>query len=377
VALGIVSFFTDVSTEMCLSILPWFLIWELRATRAILGLVEGLAEGVSYVLRMVSGVISDRLGRRKLLILMGYGLSNLVKPFLSIAQTWGEALAIRVGDRVGKGIRTAPRDALLSESIPSMHVGKAFGIHRSLDQLGAIVGPLLAFTLFAYVGSRGIFWLSFIPGLAALITLVFLVEERAGRRRGMGRLLGDVRRVLHRRFLLLMLVLALFSIGAFNYSFILLKAGELGVSEPLIPLVYAAINVAHTIMGVPAGVLSDRIGGKQTLILGYSFFAATAILCMTLPSQPIYAFLIAITYGTYMGIAETVQRALISRYAPEGLRATAYGIYYLTVGGCLFTANLMVGSLWEFVGGNAAFLYSTFTSILSILGMAILTAYER
>lgn len=273
IALGLVSFFTDVSTEMSLSILPFFIVQELGATTAFLGIVEGLAESISYGFRMVSGVISDRLGKRKLLVFIGYALSTAVKPLFAVAKSWTDALVVRVTDRVGKGVRTSPRDALLSESTSDEHLGKAFGLHRTLDQSGAIVGPLMASALLLTVGFglREIFVISFIPGMIALFFLLFFVKEAVGKRRKSG-FLSDVKKILTKEFVLLLVVISVFSVGAFNYSFILLKASELGVASALGALVYAFIQVTHTAIGLPIGALSDKIGKAPALLIGYATF---------------------------------------------------------------------------------------------------------
>ena len=376
IALGFVSFFTDVSTEMVLGILPIFVLRELGATRAILGLIEGLAEATSHIFRMLSGVISDKLGRRKLLVFVGYAFSSVVKPFFSIATSWIDVLVIRFGDRVGKGVRTSPRDALLSESAPERHMGKAFGLHRTLDQLGAIVGPALAFVLIPLIGMRSIFWISFIPGFVALIILLFFVKEKVSKHREV-KLSGNVKNVLRKDFVLLLLIVTIFSLGAFNFSFILLKAGQLGMPEAFIPIVYAVINITHTGIGIPAGALSDKVGEERVLLMGYVAFFFTSLLCMALGGSPSYALLIAAVYGVYFGIVETVQRALIPKYSSSELRATAYGVYYLVVGASFLVANIVVGTLWEYVGIQAAFSYSLIMSMTAVIGMATFVKLSR
>jgi len=374
VALGLVSLFTDISSEMCFSVLPIFIVREIPgATRAILGIIEGLAEALSYGLRAVSGIFSDKFRRRKAVILVGYALSTIVKPFFSVAQTTVDALMIRVGDRVGKAIRTSPRDALLSESVSEKRIGVAFGLHRTLDQLGAILGPILAsaFMLFLGLTMRDVFWLSFIPGLIALLILLILVKERLGKAGGELRLLRDVEIVLRGRFPSLLLIVGLFSLGAFNFSFILLRAEEVGVPETLIPLVYAMINVAHTAIAIPAGLLSDRVGREKILLIGYGTFLASTLLILLSPGSLPFAFLIGLVYGVYVGIVETVQRALVPAYAPGELRGTAYGLYYLIVGSAFFVANAAVGALWQYAGLVTAISYSAMTSVVAILGMTI------
>lgn len=178
VMLGYVSLFTDVSTEMILGVLPLFIVINLGASPAILGLIEGVAEAVNYGCRVVTGVLTDKLGKRKVLVLIGYGLSTVAKPLFAVASSWGQALAIRTMDRAGKGARTSPRDALISDSVAKSQSGKAFGTHSSMDQIGAVAGPLLAFALIPLIGIRGIFWVSFIPSLISLVILLFFVKEK-------------------------------------------------------------------------------------------------------------------------------------------------------------------------------------------------------
>jgi len=378
ISLGFVSFFTDISTEMILGILPLFVVEELRATKDIFGIIEGFAESVSYAFRMVSGFISDRLGRRKTLVFVGYALSNVVKPFFAVAKSWTDALAIRISDRVGKSIRTSPRDALLSESISDEHLGKAFGLHRTLDQSGAIVGPILTsiLLLFVGIGIREVFLLSLIPGVIALVILLIFVRETAGKRR-QEKLLSDVKKVLRKDFVLLLIVISIFSIGAFNYSFILLKASELGVPLALSSLVYALIQVAHTAVGIPMGALSDKIGKEPVLLMGYVAFFSASLLSIILQGNVAFAFLIAVVFGIYIGTAETIQRALIPTYAPNELRATVYGIYYLTVGLCFLAANIIVGTLWEHLNASVAFTYSAVTTAIAIAGLIIFIKWKK
>ena len=373
-ALGLVSFFTDASTEMCLSMLPVFFIYELGGGKALLGLMEGVAEGMSHILRVFSGILSDRFRRRKPLILAGYTISNLLKPWLSVARTWADAIAIRVGDRVGKGVRTAPRDALLSESVSGKVVGKAFGIHRTLDQAGAIVGPALAFLLLPFFGTRGIFLFSIVPGVLALVVLALFVSEVGQPTRRSESMLRDVRLVLRGDFVKLLAIMALFSVGAFNFSFILVRAGELGVPETFIPLIYVAINVVHTAVAMPAGFLSDRIGREATLLIGYLAFSASAALLMALGYGAPNALTIAAVYGMYAGIVDTAQRAVLPKYSPPGLRGTAYGVYFLVVGLALLAANSVFGALWQTFGMRAASLYSLATSAAASAALAVFVA---
>lgn len=370
-ALGFVSFFTDISSEMVFSLLPTFLLGLPGASKAVLGLIEGTAEALSHALRAVSGVFSDRFRKRKLFVLVGYAMSNIVKPLFAVARAPLDVFVIRVSDRVGKAVRTSPRDALLSESVSEKHRGAAFGLHRALDQTGAIVGPIIASTAMLLLGLtvRDIFWLSLIPGTLALFIILLAVRERVGESVGEFRLLTGIKTVVKEDFLRLLVVVGIFSLGAFNFSFVLLNAKEAGVADSLIPFVYAVINVAHTIIAIPAGVLSDRIGQEKVLVLGYGVFLSTALLILLLPANGFGAFLVAVVFGTYFGIIETIQRALIPGYVQSSLRGTAYGVYYLVVGSAFFISNAVVGTLWEYFGSSVAAAYSVVLSYLAIIIM--------
>ena len=371
--LGYVSFFTDFSSEMVLSILPVFILGLPGGSIEALGFIEGIAESLSYMLRAVSGVMSDKFKKRKLFILLGYGLSNVAKPFFAASNTVLQVLTIRVVDRIGKGIRTAPRDALISDSVSGSRQGAAFGIHRTLDQMGAIVGPLTATLVMVWLGwtAKGVFWLSLLPGTMALFVIVFGVKEIVGSDTSEFKFLAGVKDVLKGRFLLLLGVVAVFSLGAFNFSFILLNAKEMGVSDALIPIVYAAVNVAHTAIAIPSGRLSDRIGKEKVLLMGYVVFALSVALLAVAPSTVISAYVIALFFGAYTGIVETVQRAMIPGYVDSSLRGTAYGVYYLVVGTCFFFANSIVGSLWERYGLLYSSTYSGALALIAVIGLYI------
>jgi len=243
-ALGFVSFFTDMSSEMVFSLLPTFLLGLPGSSRAVLGLIEGTAQALSYALRAVSGFFSDKFRKRKIFVLLGYALSNAVKPLFAVARVPFDVFVIRVSDRVGKAVRTSPRDALLSESVSEKHRGAAFGLHKTLDQAGAIVGPLIASAAMIMLSFtiRDIFWLSLIPGTIALFIILFLVKEHASKSTSEFKLLEGVKSVLKGNFSLLLIIVGIFSLGAFNFSFVLLNAQEAGIADSLIPLVYASVN---------------------------------------------------------------------------------------------------------------------------------------
>ena len=373
VRLGFVSFFTDVSSEMVFSILPVFILGLPGGSVATLGLIEGLAESLNCILRAVSGVVSDKFRKRKVFILLGYTVSNIAKPFFAAASSVADALFIRVADRVGKGIRTAPRDALISDSVSVERRGEAFGLHRTLDQTGAIIGPLTATAVMILLGwtVQDVFWLSLLPGSVALLIIVFGVKEIVGSQDAEFKFLEGLRDMARGRFLRLLGLVFLFSLGAFNFSFILLNAREMGVGDALIPVVYAVVNVTHTIIAIPAGRLADRISKEKVLAIGYGVFLVSTLLLPTMPKMAASAYIIAAVFGVYVGVVETVQRAMIPGYVDSNLRGTAYGVYYLVVGVAFFVANTVVGSLWESQGLWASSMYSGALAGVAILGMMV------
>lgn len=368
--IGFVSFFTDVSSEMIFGILPLFIIDDLGAGKAILGLVEGLGESVGYGTRTVSGTISDRIGKRKPLILLGYGLSTLTKPFFAISANWFHVLGIRITDRIGKGIRTSPRDALLADSVDPINFGKAFGLHRTMDQAGAIIGPLIAFGLLYYFEIRDIFWFSLIPSAIALYILAKHVKERRINPKNQS-VISNFSEVLHGRFLIFLLIVTAFSIGAFNFSFILVESSDLGLEKNFVPLVYVVINIAHTIAGIPSGLLSDKIGAEKVLLIGFGLFAITSMIGYFEESFILFGFVMAVLFGLYHGITITCQRIMVSKFVSEQLRATAFGTYYLFVGISFLVSNLTFGFLWDSFGSQTAFGYSIITSMIGIVFLLV------
>lgn len=376
-ALGFVSLFTDISSEMVFGLLPLFLTGQLGASKALLGLVEGTAEMLGYTVRMASGTVSDKVQKRKPLVVIGYSLSAAVKPLFAFAGGWGDVFAVRSVDRVGKGIRTAPRDALISESVEDAKAGRAFGIHRSMDQAGAIIGPLIAFVLFPYVGFVGVFYLSLVPAVAAVAILTLFVKEKFVPTQVKRSIAGNIKSVLaERRFVALLVIMGVFSIGAFNFSFVLLRASDLGVADGTVVLVYAVINGAHTLVGFPAGVLADRIGRETMLSISYGIFLVSTVLMLASTSSA-HAYVLAAVYGAYIGIAETVQRALVPKYVPGHLRGTAYGLYNMVIGFSFLAANVVFGVLLDLSGSAMAATYSIATSATAITAMIIFQALAK
>lgn len=370
--LSLVSFFTDFSTEMILAVLPTFVVNNLGASKAILGIIEGSAELTSYAFRMISGSLSDKFRKRKIFVIIGYGLSTITKPFFIIATGWIDAFVIRTMDRMGKGIRTAPRDALIADSVTESISGKAFGIHRTIDQMGAIIGPITAFFILQTMNIQTVFLLSLIPGAIAVFILIFFVKEVAIKKlssttsifQNIGTLLN-----FNKGFVILVVITGIFSLGAFNFSFVLIRSEDLGVGQSFVPIVYALINVSHTAIGIPAGIVADKIGKEKVLLIGYVVFIISSLFMLSAVNNVAYAYILALIFGIYIGITETVQRAIIPKYVAAELRGTAYGFYSLVLGICFFVSNLTFGFIWDSFGIIYAVFYSVCLSVISVIGI--------
>jgi MFS family permease len=377
--MGLVSFFTDFSTEMVMSVLPMYIVKDLDLSRTNLGAIEGSGEFVNYIFRVPSGYISDKIGKRKILVIIGYGISTISKPFFIFVTMFIDTITVRVADRIGKGIRTAPRDALIADSVDESNTGKAFGIHRTLDQIGAIIGPLFAFLILALFGGniQYIFLLSIIPGIISLFILIHFVKDKIMDRKNESELVkitffSNLKNLFieNKIFVYIVLIIGFFSLGAFNYSFVLLQSLDLGVEQNFVPIIYSIINITHTAIGIPAGILSDKIGKGKVLIIGLLLFVMSVLLMhFSEQNNIIYIISIPLIYGFYVGISETVQRALISKYVSENNRGTAFGFYGLIIGICLLIGNVTFGFLWDKYDINVALLYSLILSILAIISL--------
>ena len=367
IAAGMVSLFTDISSEMIVPVLPLFLTMVLGAPVAAVGLIEGVAESTASVLRVFAGWLSDRSGRRKPLILLGYGLSNLTKPLLALSAAWPQVLAIRFLDRAGKGIRGAPRDALLADSVAPSVRGRAFGFHRSMDTTGAAIGPLLAAATLALTGGnpRAVFWLAAIPGLVAIaIAVAFLRDRPVPPKDATAPRLGF--RDLGRPFALFTGVAFVFSLGNSSDAFLILRAQDVGMPVAVIPLAYFAFNTLYAVFATPAGILSDRIGRRPLLATGFAVFALVYAGFAVAPSA-IAAGGLFLVYGLYYALTDGVARALVADLVPSSLRATAMGTFSTATGLALLPASVIAGALWQGVGPWAPFAYGAVTASLAAL----------
>ena len=353
--LGWVSFFTDTASEMVYPLLPMFLTHVLGASAMSIGVIEGVAEGANSILKIVSGRIADRTGQPKKLVLMGYGLSSLIRPLMGFATSWPHVLALRFTDRLGKGVRTSPRDALLARFAPEKTRGRVYGFHRAMDHAGAVVGPLLA-TLFLYFypGSyRALFMWTLAPGLVVILLLLRLPNERTPTADPRASALDRPR--LPRRFYLAMSVIFVFALGNASDAFILLRLNDLGVAPVWIPLLWSALHVVKMSSSIVGGALSDRFGRRAMIVIGYLWYAAIYAAFAWTSSLPA-GIAIFLAYGLYFGLTEGVEKAWVADMAPAAARGTAFGIYNAALGFGGLAASLIFGVIWTRVSPSAAFL---------------------
>jgi len=373
--LGVTSFLTDVSSEMIFPIFAPFITESLGASAAALGLIEGLAESAASLFRVVSGWWSDKLGRRKPFAVAGYSLSTAAKPALAAVTSWPQALAVRFTDRVGKGVRTAPRDVIISESAKQSVRGKAFGLHRTLDTLGAVLGPVLAFLLLPIFGYRGVFLIAALPAVVAVIVLIIFVREIRGTKRIRVSFISGVKSI-EPEFRIYLAISTIFALGNFSWAFLVLRANNLGIATGLTPLkaagvvalLYAFSNLIYAIASTPSGIISDRVGRRPVLSLGYGVFGITCV-GFALASTTWHAIILFATYGLFRGITDGVQKAYISDLVVPKLRGTAMGTFDSVVGIAAFPASFIAGIIWSAVSPHAAFAYGAVLSFTAALFM--------
>ncbi len=374
IILGITSFLTDVSTEMVYPLIPLYLALRLGASPAILGLIEGVAESLSSILKVFSGHLSDLLGKRKPLAILGYTSSVFGKFFIYLSRVWGLVFLGRVLDRFGKGIRTAPRDALIADSVEEER-GKAFGLHRMLDTLGAALGVLFAIYLLAKTNQNfnRIFLWSLIPATLGVFFL-FLVKERKKveeRIRSKFSFLKDWQ-TLPKRLKSFLLIVFLFSLGNSSNQFLLLRANKLGLSLTNVLFLYLIYNLIYGLFSYPAGHLSDKIGRKRLLVIGYLIYGLV-YLGFGLANDPFYLLPLFITYGLYSALTEGVERAFVSDNAPKEIRGSLIGWHATLTGIGLFPASLLAGLLWSRFGASAPFLLGGLFGIAAAISLLIFT----
>lgn len=360
IVLGVVSLLNDAASEMIYPLLPMFLTTVLGAGPAALGVIEGLAESTVSILKLFSGYISDRVSRRKGWIVAGYIISNIIRPLIAVAGSWLTVLGLRMADRIGKGIRTSPRDALIADSVPHDLRGTAYGFHRAMDHAGAIMGPLVATSLLLLMNKnlKSVFLLSFIPGAIAAVMLIVGLKELTSQRReerGWKRL--NFRAALAetpKDFRLYLLAIFIFTLGNSSDAFLLLQAQKISVSTALIPTIWVVLHTVKVVFSIPGGMISDRIGRKKVIFAGWVIYALVYI-GFALADRQWHMWALFAVYGVYFGLTEGVEKALVADLSPLHLRGSCFGLYHLTVGSGALPASLIFGLVWERFGAHRAF----------------------
>lgn len=373
-ALSAVSFLTDASSEIIAPLLPLFLTTTLGASVRTVGLIEGGAESIASLLKLASGWWSDHSRRRKPLIVFGYALASLVRPLVAVAQSTTQVLLIRFTDRVGKGVRGAPRDALLAASTPAEFRGRAFGLHRAADHAGAVAGPLIAMACLAWFGMpmRKVFWVAAIPGACAVLVAIFLVRESdtdtvanaAPIERGTqpatsaratdARATDAARAPLPRAFTRAMIPICLFTLGNSTDAFLILRAHQLGVSVALIPLLWVVLHIVKGLSSTPGGALSDRVGRKPLIVSGWLLFALVYA-GFALARTTWHAWALFAVYGVVFGLSEGTEKALVADLVPAAVRGRAFGWYAATIGVAALPASVIFGAVWDRFGAATSF----------------------
>ncbi|TET55947.1 MAG: MFS transporter [Dehalococcoidia bacterium] len=367
--LGLVSLFTDLSSQMIFPLIPLYLVSVLGTGALVVGICEGAAETTASLIKVFSGYWSDRLKRRKPFVFIGYSLSAVTKPLFALARTWPLVLTIRMIERVGKGIRSAPRDAIVAESVDRSVRGKAYGFHRAMDGLGSVLGALLAFILLSTTNSdyARIFLLAGIPGIAAVLFILFIKEpERTEGQQVRTTSMRVSFRALPANLRLLIVAASVFYLGHFGYAFLLLRAKDIGLTDQTAILLYVLFYVVYVIAAIPAGMLSDRVGRKPVLMASYLIFAIVSLgLIFTTSLRSVLPFFAI--YGMSFAMFDSVQRAYVVDFAPEHLRATALGTFHAAVGLVALPGGYVAGMLWDKMGPEATFVYGLALAVISSL----------
>lgn len=377
-ALGFVSMFMDISSEMIHALLPVYMVAVLGTSSLTVGIIEGIAEATASITKIFSGALSDWLGKRKLLAALGYGLAAITKPIFPLAPSIGWLVAARFIDRIGKGIRGAPRDALIADITPLEQRGAGFGLRQSLDTIGAFAGPLLAIALMWATANhfQAVFWIAVLPAFAAVALIVFAVKEPerpAGQRKVRMPLRRSELRLLGAGFWLVVTVAAVFTLARFSEAFLILRAQSIGLSLALVPIVLVVMNLAYSLSAYPAGVLADRFSRSILLAVGLLFLVAADLILALVPD--IVGLLIGVAlWGLHMGFTQGLLATLVADAAPAELRGTAFGMFNLITGIALLVASVLAGFLWDQIGPEATFLAGAVFAVVTLVGLLPLRA---
>lgn len=369
IGLGFVSLLTDLSSEMIYPLMPLFLTSVLGAGALALGIIEGIAESTASVLKVVSGLWTDRVKKRKPFILAGYGMAGLVRPLMAFATGWPMVLGIRFVDRVGKGVRTAPRDALIADVTPPESRGAAFGVHRSMDHFGAVVGPLVAAALlWAGLSMRSVFLLAAVPAVIVIVVIQRVIKEpvQVSTITESGASVFSRGRELGSNYWTLMAAVVVFTLGNSADAFLLLRLSDSGVSLVMIAILWSVFSMVKMASNLFGGRLSDRIGPKPMLLAGWILYAGI-YLAMALVSSQVVFIALFLAYGLYFGLTEPVERAWVAALAPQDLRGSAFGYYNGAVGIGALPASVVFGGIWAITGPSAAFMFGAAMALIAAI----------
>lgn len=372
-ALGWVSFFNDLASEMVYPVVPIFLTTFLGAPVAIVGLIEGIAESTASILKVFSGWISDKFQKRKPFVMAGYSLSTFSKIILGLSYTWPLVLVARFLDRLGKGIRTSARDSLITESCQENIRGRSFGFHRALDTLGAVFGPLAAIMFLSIFNDnlRLVFYIAAIPGFIGIILLIIFVLEKKKK----ALCFSDIKlrwRDVNPSFRIFLFISIIFSIGNSSDAFLILRAQNLGLAIKITIFAYVLFNLTYALFSIPAGIIVDKIGAKKVFVAGLLIFA-TVYFFFGFINKSLFIWVLFPIYGIYMALTEGVGKAYISLLVPQEKSGTAFGIYQTSVGICSFFSSLIAGIMWNYIDIRVPFYFGSGTAFLASLLFIILS----
>jgi MFS family permease len=372
---GLTSFFTDTSVKMIYSVMPLFLL-SIGASKTAISLIEGIAESTASLTKAVSGFWSDKIGRNKPFMIIGYGITALLTPLYALVKFPIQVLFLRFVERVGKGMRTAPRDSLISGSVKGNSAGKNFGFHKAMDNSGAIIGPLAAFALLYFFPSNygNIFLIATIPAIIGVATiLIFIKETRTVVKSGTS--LSAIKQ-LPRKFYFFLLIIFVFSLGNSTDALLLVKTTETGINKSFVPFIYMIFNTVSVLLAIPLGKMSDKIGRGKMIIAGFLIYSVVYFLFGRMNNISVFIFLF-ILYGGYSALTDSSQKAMVSDIVSKDLKGTGFGIYHAILGITLLPASLIAGILYDKVGSDAPFYFGAAMAFLATLMMIFFDRYYK
>lgn len=372
---GLTSFFTDTSTKMVYSVMPLFLL-SIGASKTTISLIEGIAESTASLLKAISGYWSDKIGKNKPFMIIGYGITVIITPLYALARIPIQILFFRFFERIGKGLRAAPRDSLISGSINKNEAGKTFGFQKAMDNSGAIVGPLIAFLLLSVfpLNYSYIFLLATIPAILGVLTIIIFIKEAKAEKKETTNNISL--KLLPKKFYFFLIIIFVFSLGNSADALLLVKTSETGIDKSYIPFVYMIFNTVSVLLAIPIGKLSDRIGREKLIILGFLVYAIVYYFFGRFNNINVFIFLFML-YGFYSALTDGSQKAMISDIVGKNLKGTGFGIYHAVLGITLLPASLIAGLLYDKVNSNAPFYFGSVMALIATILMIIFTVFDK